>query len=238
MKAQGPLTININLDWRVLLVVVLIASALIFGAAAFGSVADGPLTTNDRAFEPVAGQAGGTVITMPEPPAGMDDVVMTTNGEWVAQDSLGSEPAAAPEAPAAVAASGAGRHFYLTDVSYRTDQLLTACAAGYHMASLWEILDVSNLVYDYNHPAAHRKADSGYGPPSYWHGWVRTGWASSGSATTGEGNCSNWSSTSSTLHGVSVRLSRAWETAPGDISTWDANTFTCSIAGPVWCVKD
>jgi hypothetical protein len=166
--------------------------------------------------------------------------VLPLSGSVSAVADAGSRSAPNPAVPAIVPAawipSGAGRHFYLTDVSYRTDQVLTACAAGYHMASLWEILDVSNLVYDYNHPAAHRKADSGYGPPSYWHGWVRTGWASSGSATTGEGNCSNWSSTSSTLHGVSVRLSRAWETAPGDISAWDANTFTCSIAGPVWCV--
>jgi hypothetical protein len=132
----------------------------------------------------------------------------------------------------------AGRHFYLTDSSYYADQALTACSAGYHMASLWEILDVSNLTYDYDHPAAHTKDDSGFGPPSNWYGWVRTGYSSSSSSTTGTGNCNNWTSRLNTAYGVSVRLSNAWETAPGDISTWDATSFTCVVVSPVWCIGD
>jgi hypothetical protein len=131
-----------------------------------------------------------------------------------------------------------GRHFYLTNLNYPTDQVLTACSPGYHTASIWEILDVSNLTYDVNHPDAHKKADQGYGPPSYWHGWVRTGWDANTSNVTGTGNCSNWTSKSNTAYGVSVRLSRTWETAPGDLSTWDANSFTCNLTGPVWCVMD
>ena len=133
---------------------------------------------------------------------------------------------------------GSGRHFYLTNSSYAQNTALTACSSGYHMASLWEILDVTNLVYDYNHPAATTKADSGFGPPSYWYGWVRTGYTSSGSSTTGTGNCQDWSSASGSDYGVAVRLSNTWETAPGDISTWDATSFSCSSAGPVWCVGD
>ena len=35
--------------------------------------------------------------------------------------------------------------FYLTRTTHVGNQVLTACAAGYHMASLWEILDPSNL---------------------------------------------------------------------------------------------
>ncbi|MDX9956518.1 MAG: hypothetical protein RBT75_20645 [Anaerolineae bacterium] len=149
----------------------------------------------------------------------------------------------APETPvgaqmgiAAFIPSGGGRHFYLTESVYSTNQVRTACASGYHTASLWELYDVSNLIYDYNHPAAYTKADSGYGPPAYWYGWVRTGYDSSNSSTTGTGNCNNWSSTSNTVYGVSVRLSRTWETAPGDIGPWDATSFTCDYTGPVWCV--
>jgi hypothetical protein len=97
------------------------------------------------------------------------------------------------------------------------------------MASLWELVDISNLIYDYVHPAAHTKDDSGYGPPSFWYGWIRTGGSSSNSATTGTGNCLNWTSTSSADSGVSVRLSRTWETAPGDIGPWDATSFTCNF---------
>jgi hypothetical protein len=141
-----------------------------------------------------------------------------------------------PDSAAAYLPHSAGRHFYLTSANYATNQVKTVCAAGYHMASLWEILDVSNLVYDYDHPAAYNKADSGYGPPSNWYGWVRTGYDSSGSTTTGAGNCLNWTSTSSPNNGVSVRLSDTWETAPGDIFTWDATSFGCGFTGPVWCV--
>jgi len=131
---------------------------------------------------------------------------------------------------------GSGRHVYLTKANYATNQVRTACASGYHTASFWELYDISNLIYDYNHPDAYTKTDSGYGPPSYWYGWVRTGYDSSSSSTTGTGNCNNWSSTSNSVYGVSVRLSRTWETAPGDIGPWDATTFTCNFAGPVWCV--
>jgi hypothetical protein len=135
-------------------------------------------------------------------------------------------------------AQSEGRYFYLTDQSYSPNQALTACSAGYHMASLWEILDVSSLIYDFGHPAAHTKADSGYGPPSNWHGWVRTGYDSSGSSTTGSGNCLSWTSNDPAQYGVSVRLSINWETAPGDIFAWDANSFPCNFTGPVWCVGD
>jgi hypothetical protein len=132
----------------------------------------------------------------------------------------------------------AGRHFYVTSAVYYPDQALTACSTGYHMASLWEILDVSNLTYDYDHPAAVSKADSGFGPPSNWYGWVRTGYDSSPSSVTGTGNCNNWSSRLDTVYGVSVRLSNSWEIAPGDIFTWDATSFTCNYVGPVWCIGD
>ena len=129
-----------------------------------------------------------------------------------------------------------GRHFYLTNANYLPNAALTACGVGYHMASLWEILDVSNLTYDYAHPAAYTQADSGYGPPSNWYGWVRTGGSSSNSSTAGSGNCLNWSSNSGSDYGVAVRLSNTWETAPGDISTWDATSFNCTFISPVWCV--
>jgi hypothetical protein len=142
------------------------------------------------------------------------------------------------EEPTALLAAGGGRHFYQTEATYATDEILTACADGYHTASLWEILDVSNMAYDYDHPAAHVQDDSGHGPASGWYGWVRTGnWAST-SGTAGTGNCNNWTSTDGGDSGVAIRLSTAWELAPGDIGTWDATSFPCSFTGEVWCVGD
>ena len=137
---------------------------------------------------------------------------------------------------AAFLPKSSGRHFYLTSLGYPTNAALTACASGYHMASLWEILDVSNLTYDYAHPAAYTQDDSGYGPPSGWFGRVRTGMSTSGSSIAGTGNCLNWTSISGSDFGATVRLSSAWETAPGEISTWDAASYACNIPFPVWCV--
>ena len=141
--------------------------------------------------------------------------------------------AAAPTQPA-----GLRRHFYVTAHKVPADQVLGACAPGYHAASIWEILDVSNLTYDAAHPAAFTRADSGQGPPSAWYGWVRTGYSSSSNSTAGMGNCYAWTSTSNSAHGTAVGLSYAWEIAPGDISTWDAESFGCDTVGPVWCVGD
>ena len=136
-----------------------------------------------------------------------------------------------------------GRHVYLTNQSFSTDQVKTACASGYHTASLWEILDVSNVIYDRAHPAAFKAADHGFGFPTDRHGWIRTGNGADSSSVTGSGNCKNWTSVSAADYGVSVRLSRYWETAPsgiqagGEIGAWDANSFTCNYTGPVWCAR-
>ncbi len=70
------------------------------------------------------------------------------------------------------------RRFYVTSALFATNQVLTACVTGFHMASFWEILDVSNLVYDFARPEAKTKNDSGQGPPTFWNGFVRTGYDS------------------------------------------------------------
>ncbi len=151
-----------------------------------------------------------------------------------------TRPSQAQPEPEVVAymPQGAGRHAYLTELTYYPDDTLEACGPGYHMASLWEILDTSNWVYDYDHPAAHVQEDSGYGPPSHWYGWIRTGYWSSGDPVTGTGNCQNWTSRSSDDKGTLVRLSRWWEAAPGEISTWFAYPCSCNEVVAVWCVAD
>jgi len=85
-----------------------------------------------------------------------------------------------------LAASSGLRGYYLTQSTYQGNETLTACASGYHFASLWEILDPSNLKYDTD--LGMVRDDSGQGPPSYVEGWVRTGYYSSTSSTPGYGN--------------------------------------------------
>jgi hypothetical protein len=239
MKSKESLIIQVNLDLRFLLIAAVAVVFLFMLITTAGAQEGGQLTTNDdlsiNAVEQAPPAPVEAQVELVPPAEGM---LLTTNGEWITPDMLGQEGQSLSSQAEALSASGPGRRFYLTNLSYSTDQVLTACAAGYHTASMWEILDVSNLTYNINHPAAHKKADQGYGPPSYWHGWVRTGWQADPSNLTGTGNCSNWTSKSNTAYGVSVRLSRTWETAPGDLSTWDANSFACNLTGPVWCVED
>lgn len=69
------------------------------------------------------------------------------------------------------------RKFYLTQDGFAGDQALSACAEGYHMASLWEIFNTSDLRYDTT--LGFTQEDSGSAPPSNRNGWVRMGSSSS-----------------------------------------------------------
>jgi hypothetical protein len=66
----------------------------------------------------------------------------------------------------------AKQKFYLTPGVFVGSQALTACAKGYHMASLSEIFDVSGLTYNTKLGAILQ--DSGGGPPAT-AGRIRTG---------------------------------------------------------------
>lgn len=149
--------------------------------------------------------------------------------------------AARPTAPAAAAPVPQTAHgqrlFYLTNTSYPGAQALTACAPGYHPASLWEISNVSVMVYDGAHPAAHKKPDMGYGPPSNWWGWVRTGGSSATSDNAGTANCGVWTSLLSD-YGSIARLTANWTGGTADIGPWEAATWTCNGTAPVWCVNE
>jgi hypothetical protein len=183
--------------------------------------------------------AQSPAAAIPDPPApDCGELLPTVNGECVAPEAVGTGSSSPQEARGVAAAGPGARHVYVTDMNFYPDQALTACGPGYHMASLWEILDTSNWVYDYDHPAARVQADSGHGPPSQWFGWIRTGYHGSGDDVPGTGNCLAWASRSDQRHGSLVRLTRQWETAPGEILTWDAHSFSCFAVAPVWCVRD
>jgi len=236
MKHQPSITIGINLSGRVLVVIGvigLLAAVLVSTTGAQGSE---PLDVNQLAVNTDATVQQPTPVSLPDAPEGF---VWTVNGELISRDALGMRPDGLQSGTGVSAVAGGGRHFYLTNASFASNQALTACASGYHMASLWELIDPSNLTYDYDHPDAHTKADSGQGPPSLWYGRVRTGTDSSNSSTAGTGNCNNWTSVSGSDSGGFVRLTRTWETPPAEIGgIWDATSFACSSVGPVWCVRD
>jgi len=163
-------------------------------------------------------------------------VVLSLSGSvaW-AQDDGGSAGSGGPHAP--LLQGGSGRRYYLTNGPYWDGDVAdTACASGYHMASLWEILDVSNLVYNTDLGFTYG-SDTGEGPPTGFAGWVRTGQSASGSIIPGTGNCQAWGSDDASDRGTYVVLPTDW-TAGTDIGPWSVGSMTCDSASFVWCVED
>lgn len=130
------------------------------------------------------------------------------------------------------------RQYYLSTTLVTAVNALTACAAGYHMAALWEILHLSTLKY--NTSLGSTLADSGQGPPAAVSafGWVRTGGPNNVTSAIGA-NCNAWTSTSGSDSGTLVYLnSTFWGSAGTNMSPWLATTLGCASVAPVWCVSN
>jgi hypothetical protein len=155
----------------------------------------------------------------------------------------GQSEVAASGMQAPLAASTGMREYYLTQTLHNGGDAdgtdgngAGVCAAGYHFASLWEILDPSNLKYDTI--LGEMNTDSGQGPPTMTIGWVRTGYTSnSTSFTAGQGNCGAWANSGVSDRGTAVYLPNDW-TAGQDIHIWEVFNQPCSSAAYVWCVED
>lgn len=138
------------------------------------------------------------------------------------------------------------KSYYLTQTQHNGSQALTACAEGYHMASLWEIFDPSNLKYDTALGADSN--DSGSGPPTvaivaghiFSGGWIRTGGGSVSGGAPGEANCSNWTLDTAATGGTVVGLGELWSSTSNvtPVSPWRAFAQSCQEPQPVWCVQD
>lgn len=145
---------------------------------------------------------------------------------------------AAPALQAPQSPSPRLRGYYVTSTLVNGSQAPLACEAGYHMASLWEIADPSNLKYNPGLPTSLQHPDSGQGPPAGQIGWVRTGYASSSTTgIPGQDNCDSWTSNSDGESGTYVSLATDW-TAGADIHVWAAGTYPCNWSLSVWCVED
>jgi hypothetical protein len=135
--------------------------------------------------------------------------------------------------------AASGRRFYVTQNSvYDGAEALQACADGFHMASIWEILDVSNLRYD--RTRGFTTTDSGFGPPSGVFGWVRTGWTPDVIPSAGIANCDAWRSNNHGFHGTMIELPIDWENISLgiEIGSWHAGPAACDFETRVWCVQN
>ena len=160
----------------------------------------------------------------------------------VAGMALASAVAAAPPrvpigAPSAGLAAMPGSYYLTSGDSYDGADAPGACAEGYHMASLWEIWDTSNLRYEGDLGYQYPDGDCGQGPPTEVQGWVRTGSTASTSAQgPGLANCAAYTSTT-VISGTVVALPQDWSAPDSTMGVWEAGTARCSSSLRVWCVR-
>ena len=160
----------------------------------------------------------------------------------VAGMALASAVAAAPQRVAHSASSAGlaalpGSYYLTSGDSYDGADAPGACADGYHMASLWEIWDTSNLRYETSLGYQYPNGDCGLGPPTAVEGWVRTGiTASISTAGPGQANCSAYTSTT-VISGTVVALPHDWSAPDSTMGVWEAGTALCSSSLRVWCVR-
>ena len=143
--------------------------------------------------------------------------------------------AMASEVETAEVMSTGMRQYYMTDSLHAGNETLTACEEGYHLASMWEIADPTNLKYDT--ALGFSWGDSGEGPSSARRGWVRTGASPGTGATPGMANCEVWTSNSSSDYGSTALLDTVWTDDP-DVGLWTVDIKACDGTWYVWCVED
>lgn len=136
------------------------------------------------------------------------------------------------------------KKYYLSQSHLSGDLALLACAAGYHMASLVEILDPTDLTFDTDGDAIQFGSDQGVGPPSGVSGWVRTGSLSNDSTTPGLANCNaygqfaNGAPLGPGSRGTTVSLLGDLTRGATVTGPWNAATDLCVNSHAVWCKED
>ncbi|MFA4833414.1 MAG: hypothetical protein WC619_01025 [Patescibacteria group bacterium] len=129
------------------------------------------------------------------------------------------------------------KKYYLTSATMEGGGPLTACASGYHFASLWELIDLNQ--HTYNSSLGMYLDDSGlYGPPVGTLGWIRTGGVSNTTVTVGTGNCAAWTSTSGAHYGTMARITTSWAGGATTISPWEGDIDFCNTQHRAWCMQN
>ena len=131
----------------------------------------------------------------------------------------------------------ARRAFYLTKGRYNGGKALTACTTGYHMASIWEIKEITFLRYD--NTLGRNYGDSVHGGPpsstateSMGIGWIRAG--------SNLRNCKKWTSSSASDFGTEGTL---FINGSGDPVWTVGDGGNCDVVSSntnqgVWCVQN
>jgi hypothetical protein len=133
--------------------------------------------------------------------------------------------------------------YYLTKNSFGGGDAIMACASGFHMASISEIQDPSNLQYANRSTTAYDSlvGDQSMGPPLNHMGWVRSRvYPPSGFVY----DCEDFQDKYDTQLGTTLALydfpfnSDAAQPASYPTKGWYTTHYSCSQPESVWCVED
>jgi len=133
--------------------------------------------------------------------------------------------------------------YYLTRDQVNGDQAIAACSTGFHMASISEIQDPSNLQHANRITTVYDSLvdDPGSGPPSNHMGWIRSGvYPPSGFVY----DCDDFPNEHNVQLGTTVALhSFSVNAGPGQPTShptmwWHAALHPCNQPEPAWCVED
>ena len=139
-----------------------------------------------------------------------------------------------------------GTYFYLTEETHLGDTVIDACARGYHFASIWELLDLFSLTYNYER--GYVNMDSGRGPPAEIGGWVRTGTEFAPNCSTAAGPWTDGEMPPPPPGPVNAGMKAwldhpSWDDPGADLSQfrWRFAPAPCGVPAEaigVWCVSD
>lgn len=120
------------------------------------------------------------------------------------------------------------RLFYLTRANFLPNVAASACAPGFHFASVPELTTEGNLEYAEALGRQHVEAGVSAGP-EWWGGWVRTG------ILGGSLSCNGWTSTAPADRGAILAAPPHSTTNPLE---WQGGQQGCGTPVPVWCIAD
>ncbi len=135
------------------------------------------------------------------------------------------------------------RRYYLTRSPFvSASNAPTRCAAGFHMASMWELSNLAGLEFTLRPRRGSVNTpinDQGEGPTSSPSGgWIRTGGLPNDSGAAGIANCDAYETSDSESLGTTANLHPTGFGQTSGNAPWRITTHTCDFFRAVWCIED
>jgi hypothetical protein len=199
------------------------------------SVRDGSLVTNNRVSR--TGEVGILMGGITHPPAYAHNTVANVGlrgGTFSAVS--GGRATAGNSCDDASCFGSERRRYYLTQSFSAGNHGATGCTAGFHMAAVFELIDLSDLKYDT--ALGRTSQDSASGPPTSV-GWIRNGTSFNSLLTCGSAQSGPWTSADANDEGSLMSANVGLFGAPASgIPRWETQLTSCDTTHPMWCVED